>query len=199
MQQFPFPQGDGFGGIAFHEVSCRRFLCVFGHDGDRHAEYGRLSRGGSLFEDDPRVTSASTRSTASPSSCPVPSLPFPVSLIGRKAKSATNSLLYNLQRLSVSRVLPGGTMAGSAIHAGSAPELPCRWPTTVVCSRMFMTRAAGGLVLAAPFSNRVFQEFLLLLHEAWATVFALSRVLWGSEQLFLRCKRTSIAHDVKIT
>ena len=127
------------------------------------------------------------------------SLPFPVSLIGRKAKSATNSLLYNLQRLSVSRVLLGGTMAGSAIHAGSAPELPCRWPTTVVCSRMFMTRAAGGLVLAAPFSNRVFQEFLLLLHEAWATVFALSRVLWGSEQLFLRCKRTSIAHDVKIT
>lgn len=114
-------------------------------------------------------------------------------------KSATNSLLYNLQRLSVSRVLLGGTMAGSAIHAGSAPELPCRWPTTVVCSRMFMTRAAGGLVLAAPFSNRVFQEFLLLLHEAWATVFALSRVLWGSEQLFLRCKRTSIAHDVKIT
>lgn len=94
------------------------------------------------------------------------SLPFPVSLIGRKAESATNSLLYNLQRLSVSRVLPGGTMAGSAIHAGSAPELPCRWPTTVVCSRMFMTRAAGGLVLAAPFSNRVFQEFLLLLHEA---------------------------------
>jgi len=74
MQQFPFPQGDGFGGIAFHEVSCRRFLCVFGHDGDRHAEYGRLSRGGSLFEDDPRVTSASTRSTASPSSCPAPSL-----------------------------------------------------------------------------------------------------------------------------
>lgn len=68
-----------------------------------------------------------------------------------------------------------------------------------LCSRMFMTRAAGGLVLAAPFSNRVFQEFLLLLHEAWATVFALSRVLWGSEQLFLRCKRTSIAHDVKIT
>ncbi|OLA90273.1 MAG: hypothetical protein BHW61_06535 [Sutterella sp. 63_29] len=132
-------------------------------------------------------------------SLPFPSLPFPVSLIGRKAKSATNSLLYNLQRLSVSRVLPGGTMAGSAIHAGSAPELPCRWPTTVVCSRMFMTRAAGGLVLAAPFSNRVFQEFLLLLHEAWATVFALSRVLWGSEQLFLRCKRTSIAHDVKIT
>ena len=109
---------------------------------------------------------------------PFPSLPFPVSLIGRKAQSATNSLLYNLQRLSVSRVLPGGTMAGSAIHAGSAPELPCRWPTTVVCSRMFMTRAAGGLVLAAPFSNRVFQEFLLLLHEAWATVFALSRVLW---------------------
>ena len=100
-------------------------------------------------------------------------------------KSATNSLLYNLERSSVSRVLPGGTMAGSAIHAGSAPELPCRWPTTVVCSRMFMTRAAGGLVLAAPFSNRVFQEFLLLLHEAWATVFALSRVLWGSEQLFL--------------
>ena len=152
------------------------------------------------------------------------SLPFPVSLIGRKAKSATNSLLYNLQRLSVSRVLPGGTMAGSAIHAVPAPELPCRWPTTVVCSqllpsrsslaasfspsirrstssaaRMFMTLAAGGLVLAAPFSNRVFQEFLLLLHEAWATVFALSRVLWGSEQLFLRCKRTSIAHDVKIT
>lgn len=178
---------------------------------------GRLSRGGSLFEDDPRVTSASTRSTASPSS-------FPVSLIGRKAQSATNSLLYNLQRLSVSRVLPGGTMAGSAIHAVPAPELPCRWPTTVVCSqllpsrsslaasfspsirrstssaaRMFMTLAAGGLVLAAPFSNRVFQEFLLLLHEAWATVFALSRVLWGSEQLFLRCKRTSIPHDVKIT
>ncbi|MFR2198913.1 MAG: hypothetical protein ACLS58_06470 [Sutterella wadsworthensis] len=27
-------------------------------------------------------------------------------------------------------------MAGSAIHAGSAPELPCRWPTTVVCSRL---------------------------------------------------------------
>ena len=192
MQQFPFPQGDGFGGIASHEVSCRRFVFVLGLDGDRYAEYGRLSRGGSLFEDGPRVTSASTRSTASPSS-------FPVSLIGRKAQSATNSLLYNLQRLSVSRVLPGGTMAGSAIHAGSAPELPCRWPTTVVCSRMFMTRAAGGLVLAAPFSNRVFQEFLLLLHEAWATVFALSRVLWGSEQLFLRCKRTSIAHDVKIT
>lgn len=68
-----------------------------------------------------------------------------------------------------------------------------------LCSRMFMTLAAGGLVLAVPFSNRVFQEFLLLLHEAWATVFALSRVLWGSEQLFLRCKRTSIAHDVKIT
>ncbi len=199
MPQFPFHEGDGFGGIAFHEVSCRRFVFVLGHDGDRYAEYGRLSRGGSLFEDGPRVTSASTRSTASPSSCPVPSLPFPVSLIGRKAKSATNSLLYNLQRLSVSRVLLGGTMAGSAIHAGSAPELPCRWPTTVVCSRMFMTRAAGGLVLAAPFSNRVFQEFLLLLHEAWATVFALSRVLWGSEQLFLRCKRTSIAHDVKIT
>ena len=199
MQQFPFPQGDGFGGIASHEVSCRRFVFVLGLDGDRYAEYGRLVGGGSLFEDGPRVTSASTRSTASPSSCPVPSLPFPVSLIGRKAQSATNSLLYNLQRLSVSRVLPGGTMAGSAIHAGSAPELPCRWPTTVVCSRMFMTRAAGGLVLAAPFSNRVFQEFLLLLHEAWATVFALSRVLWGSEQLFLRCKRTSIAHDVKIT
>ena len=192
MQQFPFPQGDGFGGIASHEVSCRRFVFVLGLDGDRYAEYGPLVGGGSLFEDDPRVTSASTRSTASPSS-------FPVSLIGRKAQSATNSLLYNLQRLSVSRVLPGGTMAGSAIHAGSAPELPCRWPTTVVCSRMFMTRAAGGLVLAAPFSNRVFQEFLLLLHEAWATVFALSRVLWGSEQLFLRCKRTSIAHDVKIT
>ena len=192
MQQFPFPQGDGFGGIASHEVSCRRFVFVLGLDGDRYAEYGRLVGGGSLFEDGPRVTSASTRSTASPSS-------FPVSLIGRKAQSATNSLLYNLQRLSVSRVLPGGTMAGSAIHAGSAPELPCRWPTTVVCSRMFMTRAAGGLVLAAPFSNRVFQEFLLLLHEAWATVFALSRVLWGSEQLFLRCKRTSIAHDVKIT
>lgn len=71
MQQFPFPQGDGFGGIAFHEVSCRRFLCVLGHDG----EYGRLPRGGSLFEDGPRVTSASTRSTASPSSCLVPSLP----------------------------------------------------------------------------------------------------------------------------
>lgn len=178
MPQFPFPEGDGFGGIAFHEVSCRRFVFVFGHDGDRYAEYGRLSRGGSLFEDGPRVTSASTRSTASPSSCLVPSLPFPVSLIGRKAQSATNSLLYNLQRLSVSRVLPGGTMAGSAIHAGSAPELPCRWPTTVVysqllpsrsslaasfspvnpalhklCSRMFMTRAAGGLVLAAPFSK----------------------------------------------
>ena len=153
MPQFPFPEGDGFGGIAFHEVSCRCFVFVLGHDGDRYAEYGRLSGGGSLFEDGPRVTSASTRSTASPSSCPVPSLPFPVSLIGRKAQSATNSLLYNLQRLSVSRVLPGGTMAGSAIHAGSAPELPCRWPTTVVCSRMFMTRAAGGLVLAAPFSN----------------------------------------------
>ena len=75
MQQFPFPQGDSFGGIAFHEVSCRRFLCVLGHDGDRHAEYGRLPRGGSLFEDGPRVTSASTRSTASPSSCLVPSLP----------------------------------------------------------------------------------------------------------------------------
>ena len=96
MPQFPFHEGDGFGGIAFHEVSCRRFVFVLGHDGDRYAEYGRLSRGGSLFEDGPRVTSASTRSTASPSSCPVPSLPFPVSLIGRKAKSATNSLLYNL-------------------------------------------------------------------------------------------------------
>ena len=200
MPQFPFPEGDGFGGIAFHEVSCRRFVFVLGHDGDRYAEYGRLSRGGSLFEDGPRVTSASTRSTASPSSCPVPSLPFPsLPCLPHRAEGSTNSLLYNLQRLSVSRVLPGGTMAGSAIHAGSAPELPCRWPTTVVCSRMFMTRAAGGLVLAAPFSNRVFQEFLLLLHEAWATVFALSRVLWGSEQLFLRCKRTSIAHDVKIT
>ena len=195
MQQFPFPQGDGFGGIASHEVSCRRFVFVLGLDGDRYAEYGRLVGGGSLFEDGPRVTSASTRSTASPSSCPVPSLPC----LPHRAEGSTNSLLYNLQRLSVSRVLPGGTMAGSAIHAGSAPELPCRWPTTVVCSRMFMTRAAGGLVLAAPFSNRVFQEFLLLLHEAWATVFALSRVLWGSEQLFLRCKRTSIAHDVKIT
>ena len=195
MPQFPFPEGDGFGGIAFHEVSCRRFVFVLGHDGDRYAEYGRLSGGGSLFEDGPRVTSASTRSTASPSSCPVPSLPC----LPHRAEGSTNSLLYNLQRLSVSRVLLGGTMAGSAIHAGSAPELPCRWPTTVVCSRMFMTRAAGGLVLAAPFSNRVFQEFLLLLHEAWATVFALSRVLWGSEQLFLRCKRTSIAHDVKIT
>lgn len=56
--------------------------------------------------------------------------PFPVSLIGRKAQAATNSLLYNLQRLSVSRVPLGGTMAGSAIHAVSAPELPCRWPTT---------------------------------------------------------------------
>lgn len=74
MPQFPFPEGDGFGGIAFHEVSCRRFVFVFGHDGDRYAEYGRLSRGGSLFEDGPRVTSASTRSTASPSSCLVPSL-----------------------------------------------------------------------------------------------------------------------------
>ena len=63
------------GGIASHEVSCRRFLCVLGHDGDRHAEYGRLVGGGSLFEDGPRVTSASTRSTASPSSCLVPSLP----------------------------------------------------------------------------------------------------------------------------
>lgn len=74
MPQFPFHEGDGFGGIAFHEVSCRRFVFVLGHDGDRYAEYGRLSRGGSLFEDGPRVTSASTRSTASPSSCPVPSL-----------------------------------------------------------------------------------------------------------------------------
>lgn len=74
MQQFPFPQGDGFGGIAFHEVSCRRFVCVLGHNGDRYAEYGRLSRGGSLFEDGPRVTSASTLSTASTWSCPVPSL-----------------------------------------------------------------------------------------------------------------------------
>lgn len=74
MPQFPFPEGDGFGGIAFHEVSCRRFVFVLGHDGDRYAEYGRLSGGGSLFEDGPRVTSASTRSTASPSSCPVPSL-----------------------------------------------------------------------------------------------------------------------------
>ena len=43
MQQFPFPQGDGFGGIASHEVSCRRFVFVLGHDGDRYAEYGRLS------------------------------------------------------------------------------------------------------------------------------------------------------------
>ena len=77
MPQFPFPEGDGFGGIAFHEVSCRRFVFVLGHDGDRYAEYGRLSGGGSLFEDGPRVTSVSTRSTASPSSCPVPSLPFP--------------------------------------------------------------------------------------------------------------------------
>lgn len=77
MQQFPFPQGDGFGGIASHEVSCRRFVFVLGHDGDRYAEYGRLVGGGSLFEDGPRVTSASTRSTASPSSCLVPSLPFP--------------------------------------------------------------------------------------------------------------------------
>lgn len=75
MQQFPFPQGDGFGGIASHEVSCRRFVFVLGHDGDRYAEYGRLVGGGSLFEDGPRVTSASTRSTASPSSCLVPSLP----------------------------------------------------------------------------------------------------------------------------
>lgn len=74
MQQFPFPQGDGFGGIASHEVSCRRFVFVLGHDGDRYAEYGRLVGGGSLFEDGPRVTSASTRSTASPSSCLVPSL-----------------------------------------------------------------------------------------------------------------------------
>lgn len=151
MPQFPFPEGDGFGGIAFHEVSCRRFVFVLGHDGDRYAEYGRLSGGGSLFEDGPRVTSASTRSTASPSSCPVPSLPFPVSLIGRKAQSATNSLLYNLQRLSVSRVLPGGTIAGSAIHAGSAPELPCRWPTTVVCSQLLPSRSS----LAASFSPSI--------------------------------------------
>lgn len=194
MPQFPFHEGDGFGGIAFHEVSCRRFVFVLGHDGDRYAEYGRLEASLRTVRALRRPQRALQRPLRH-----AQSLPFPVSLIGRKAKSATNSLLYNLQRLSVSRVLPGGTMAGSAIHAGSAPELPCRWPTTVVCSRMFMTRAAGGLVLAAPFSNRVFQEFLLLLHEAWATVFALSRVLWGSEQLFLRCKRTSIAHDVKIT
>lgn len=66
--------------------------------------------------------------------------PFPVSLIGRKAQAATNSLLYNLQRLSVSRVPLGGTMAGSAIHAVSAPELPCRWPTTVVCSQLLPSR-----------------------------------------------------------
>lgn len=31
-------------------------------------------------------------------------------------------------------------MAGSAIHAGSAPELPCRWPTTVVCSQLLPSR-----------------------------------------------------------
>ena len=186
MQQFPFLQGDGFGGITFHEVSCRRFLCVLGHDGDRHAEYGRLVGGGSLFEDGPRVTSASTRSTASPSSCPVPSL------------SPSSGGRLSLQRIPFSTIC-SACRFHAFCRAGSAPELPCRWPTTVVCSRMFMTRAAGGLVLAAPFSNRVFQEFLLLLHEAWATVFALSRVLWGSEQLFLRCKRTSIAHDVKIT
>lgn len=114
MPQFPFPEGDGFGGIAFHEVSCRRFVFVLGHDGDRYAEYGRLSGGGSLFEDGLSVTSASTRSTASPSSCPVPSLPC----LPHRAEGSTNSLLYNLQRLSVSRVLPGGTMAGSACRAG---------------------------------------------------------------------------------
>ena len=137
MPQFPFPEGDGFGGIAFHEVSCRRFVFVLGHDGDRYAEYGRLSGGGSLFEDGPRVTSASTRSTASPSSCPVPSLPC----LPHRAEGSTNSLLYNLQRLSVSRVLPGGTMAGSAIHAGSAPELPCR--------RAPLSMADNGCLLAA--------------------------------------------------
>ena len=142
MPQFPFPEGDGFGGIAFHEVSCRRFVFVLGHDGDRYAEYGRLSGGGSLFEDGPRVTSASTRSTASPSSCPVPSLPC----LPYRAEGSTNSLLYNLQRLSVSRVLPGGTMAGSAIHAGSAPELPCRWPTTVVCSQLLPSRGVSGFL-----------------------------------------------------
>lgn len=179
MPQFPFPEGDGFGGIAFHEVSCRRFVFVLGHDGDRYAEYGRLSGGGSLFEDGPRVTSASTRSTASPSSCPVPSLPFPVSLIGRKA-----------QRIPFSTIC-----SACRFHAFCRAE---RWlgrpfmrvprPSSPVDGRQRLS-ARSFCLRAVPW----------LLHEAWATVFALSRVLWGSEQLFLRCKRTSIAHDVKIT
>lgn len=223
MPQFPFPEGDGFGGIAFHEVSCRRFVFVLGHDGDRYAEYGRLSGGGSLFEDGPRVTSASTRSTASPSSCPVPSLPC----LPHRAEGSVCNELPSLQ----SAALVGFTRSAGRNDGwlGHSCGFRARAPLSMadngcllaafafaqflgcfiqpvnpalhkLCSHMFMTRAADGLVLAAPFSNRVFQEFLLLLlHEAWATVFALSRVLSGSEQLFLRCKRTSIAHDVKIT
>lgn len=218
MPQFPFPEGDGFGGIAFHEVSCRRFVFVLGHDGDRYAEYGRLSGGGSLFEDGPRVTSVSTRSTASPSSCPVPSLSpssggrlneFPslqsAALVGFTRSAGRNDGWLGHScglraRAPLSMADNGCLLAAFAFAQFLGCFIQSVNPALhKLCSRMFMTRAAGGLVLAAPFSNRVFQEFLLLLHEAWATVFALSRVLWGSEQLFLRCKRTSIAHDVKIT
>ena len=84
MPQFPFPEGDGFGGIAFHEVSCRRFVFVLGHDGDRYAEYGRLSGGGSLFRT-VRALRRPQRALQRPLRH-AQSLPFPVSLIGRKAQ-----------------------------------------------------------------------------------------------------------------
>ena len=107
------------------------------------------------------------------------SLPFPVSLIGRKA-----------QRIPFSTIC-----SACRFHAFCRAE---RWlarpfmrvprPSSPVDGRQRLS-ARSCCLRAVPW----------LLHEAWATVFALSRVLWGSEQLFLRCKRTSIAHDVKIT
>ena len=112
-------------------------------------------------------------------SLPFPSLPFPVSLIGRKA-----------QRIPFSTIC-----SACRFHAFCRAE---RW-----LARPFMRvpRPSSPVDGRQRLSARSFclRAVPWLLHEAWATVFALSRVLWGSEQLFLRCKRTSIAHDVKIT
>lgn len=123
--------------------------------------------------------------------------PFPASLMARKAQTATNSLLYSLKRLTVSRVLLGGTIAGAAIHAVvatfmlvlpiSAPGLSMSMADIgyllaafafaqflgcfvlsaspapdKLCSRMFMTLAAGGLVLGAAFWSTSFAAMLVL-------------------------------------
>lgn len=132
MQQFPFPQGDGFGGIASHEVSCRRFVFVLGHDGDRYAEYGRLVGGGSLFEDGPRVTSASTRSTASPSSCLVPSL------------SPSSGGRLSLQRIPFSTIC-----SACRFHAFRWAERWLAQPFMQFRARASLSMADNGCLLAA--------------------------------------------------